>query len=416
MASFGVAEQAGRLFTRLSAGKPARVLVVSDSTAAGKGCWPDLLTHWSAGRYPRLRTQFVQWNKESECYDPPEERQPGSKARANGPPPALAVYNLSVGGKTTDYALGCLAKGVTAVAPDLIFVAHGLNEASATNPPPDRDQYRAQYLALTESLAATAPQAGMVLVLQNPETTSSVMSERNREYTRVARLRRCGLVDVHGAFLAHPNWETGLMRDARHPNEAGQQLWADEVQRALDRTGAIVADGRRRSTLLPTRGRQLLSHGRVAQWKRAPPAGWSLHNAALALGGHIRGLAPEQPSYLEARIMGAGLEAVRGKPISVAARVLLPEAHAGGTSGLLEIDDHRERSLGGSYVQRSRVATLRAGCFVWVCATRIVHPCSPAVTVRLYATLGDDGPAEMIVDRITAVPGVLPRNRIDDPE
>jgi len=423
MASFGVAAQAARLFAILANGQgSACILVVSDSTAAGNAQWPALVTDWLAHRHPRHDVWFRPWNYQSETYDPPQQRQVGAATGEGVPPPSLTVHNLSVGGKSTDYALGCIAQGVAAIQPDLIFVAHGLNEASRTVPPPDCDQYRAHYLALTETLAASAPQAGMILVLQNPETTSTVMSERNAEYTRVAQLRRCAVIDVHGAFLAHQDWQTELMRDARHPNADGQALWAGVVQRALD-SAAVPAGsvfGRRASSLLERPGTQLLSHARVADWNDTFPPGWSVHNAVVSPGGRLGAVAADQAAYLQARITGEGLARIRGGRLTVSARVCVPQEDAAAASGLLEIDDHREEALppggssgGGPRVQRSRVATLRIASFVWVCATAVVHPRSRAVSIRLYASVGGaSAPAEVVVESVTAVPGLVPRNLV----
>jgi len=424
MACFGVAEQTGRLFARLASGSSsASILVVSDSTAAGTGRWPDLLACWLAQRYPEHDVRFVTWNYHSETYDSPLQRHPGT-GHSGAARPSLTVHNLSVGGKSTDYALGCIERGVLEVAPDLILVAHGLNEASRTDPPPDPDQYRAQYLALTETLAASAPQAGMVLVLQNPETTSTVMSERNAEYVRVARLRRCGLIDVHGAFLARPDWQTELMRDGRHPNDAGQQMWAQKVEQALTSTSQVGTPGRRRSSLLPTRGHQLLAKAHVRAWDGQLPAGWSLVNAELCSARRLRAVDGDQPSYLEARIAGERLARIQGRPLTVAARVFVPVADEGNTAGLLEIDDHRQdldpppetSPPAAPHVQRSRVATLRAGTFVWVCSTRLIHPRSPSVAVRVYASTGAAGSGEVTIDRISAVPGMVPRDVVDGVE
>ncbi len=443
--SFGVAAQASQFFGRVSAGGSANILVVSDSTAAGQGLWPDLVSRWLAKRHPSHRTFFAQWNQKSERYDPAQERG-RIRAADRGARPRICVYNLAIGGKTTDYALGCIPAGVAEVNPDLILISLGLNEASTSKPPPDRDQYRAQYLALTETLAATAPSAGMVLVLQNPEATSSVMSVRNAEYGRVARLLRCAVVDVHGAFLARQNGATRFMRDARHPNSAGQRLWARQVTRALGSNAEIGDRPRRRSSLLPSRGSQLLECGHVARWNAAEPdhpgipPGWSPHNVAISfdpegrpqsspatcpadLGCVLSAVDPEQASWLESRITGERLARIRGQRITVSARVLVPSVALGSTAGLLEIDDHREglfqrpqgSDFGGSPVQRSRGATLRPGSFVWVCATRAVHPRSPGVSIRLYATLGGSGPSQVVLDRMTAVPGFLPRDLIEKP-
>lgn len=428
MPCFGVAEQTQRLLSKLAdAGERASVLVVSDSTAAGEGLWPDHLARWFAAQYPGHAVAFVQWDQQTERYEPPRDRTHGDTA---GPDcPSLTVHNLSVSGKTSDYALGCLSRGVLDVDPDLILVALGLNEGSGTVPPPDRDQYRAQYLALTETLALCAPLAGMVLVLQNPETTSNVMTVRNGVYAGIARMRRCGLIDVHAAFLAQTNWDAELMRDNRHPNAAGQQLWAGEVQDAIAATRTHGPLGRRKSSLVP-RGRQLLANGDFATWDESGPRGWVVENGVAeretqhvdrgdGRGCWVRAASPARASYLEGRISGVDLAAVQGRTITASARVFVPVIGTGigGTAGLLEIDDHREPGRGEqehsavSAVQRSRVATLRPGCFVWVCATRLVDPRTPAVTLRLFAgTGGDGGPGEVTVDRITVALGLLPRD------
>lgn len=400
------------------------ILVVSDSTAAANPSWLTRTLTSLGALYLTHTVKIAFWNDTTQTYDSPITLQTGSGART------LWCYNLSINGKSTDYAHGCIELGVAAVTPDLIFVAHGHNEDSGTSPVLTTPNIRAQMLALTETLTAVVPTASLVIVSQNPEVGNSTMSTRGREYAKIAHERGYGFIDLIPVFYAHAGWSetlglNTLMADAVHPNSTGWNLWGDFVTAvAWKRNTDYPVKSQPPSTMLQT-GDPLGINGDFAVWTGSVPDGWNLQgatatkdftnseNPTTGYGARIQATG-SAPSYIYRRIMGPALTRLRGRWVTVTSRVYVPAALSSTTAGAIGLADdvdtnNNPASLLSGNLLTNRTATLPHGKFVTIVNMRKVPQNAPFLEVRLYANTGNQSTADATFSSVHITEGALPR-------
>jgi lysophospholipase L1-like esterase len=199
--------------------RPATLL--GDSTGNEPSEWFSTLSVWLADRYPAHRTTYRLWSDPQQAYGTATVLGAGA---ASGP--TLTIDNASVPGTKADYATDSTRfPKLTAHPSDLYVINYSHNEGAATTYP--------SYATLTSALHAKHPAAGIVPVLQNPEsgpdkTTAQIAAhaQRIQIIRTLAGENRWPVIDAYSAFRSDTRTQATLVPDGVHPSPAGHALWA----------------------------------------------------------------------------------------------------------------------------------------------------------------------------------------------
>lgn len=327
------------------------------------------------------------------------------------------IWRACAAGMRTDYLLGSRWQAaVVDPAPDLIFVEHGKNEGNSTAANPT--MWRGQYLALTESLTQVHPYAGLVCILEPLNTADDDMALKNKVYEELAQLRGYGLINAHDAFLATGTPTAYIKVDGIHPTTSadapapnGSQLMADTILRALSLDVKTGGQQAQLPSSLAGTGEQLLSNGNFAAFSGAAPDGFTL--VGCTASKDTRAGYFESPNGYSVRIQATGaaqsyirgdlsVAPNKGKWVTVAVRMRIP-AGAGGTSGRISLTD------GVSNITSSSSLSSARDGFHWKVLTIKVATTAAYLRVLVYGDSAANASADISIDRIDVVEGVLPK-------
>jgi len=375
------------------------ILALGDSTGNGTDRWVYRLATALPAMFPAHTIYYAPWN--STVYDAPTLIATGTGAQS------ITVYNGAISGSHTISPLGgrwaAMVAGVP--APDLTFINYGHNEGTLAT------GWRADMLALTESLTEEHPSTGVVLILQNPATTDTKQAERQSVYSQIAANKGYGTINIWQAFVDYgPTWTTDLMEDTVHPNSAGSILWMQQVQAAMQ-FSRYQAPRPRTVSGFTLAGTQLAQNGDFSSWTGTVPDGWVVVNGSPTITRDVTNY--ESPNGYSVNIQAAGgvtcslgqelpLAACKGKWVTVAARVWVP---IGSTvnAGLIGLSDGSTNVLsdGNGY------GTDPGGAFKWVVVCRKISTSATMARVGLYGDLRTtNGNASF--DRVSVVIGDVP--------
>lgn len=220
--------QMQEIVSRINAGmQDVRILIYSDSTAQMSGSWAQQLPHRLAELFPDHGVRSYLINDTDPITWDFTQVSTGT--------PEIYVYNCSFAGRTWDYGWDLTRRSlsVDVTRPDLIMFAHGHNDNFSQAQVNNLAAIRGKMLAVTEDMRTWNPDAGVVLLSQNP----LLASDRNKAsgfradmYRRYARDMGFGFIDIHKAFIDSPAPLTDLVSgDGVHPTAAGHALWLEEV-------------------------------------------------------------------------------------------------------------------------------------------------------------------------------------------
>lgn len=451
---------AARLLAKLRRGTTdASLMVIGDSTASNlqyehKRQWVYQTARWLAAQFPEFTVIYHVWDPNTNAYDNAAGSwggavtiQTGTGTGNGGGPFTLHVWNFSAGGKSTQYPLGSYwaSSGPAAKSADLVIINHGHNEAqyngaigtvigqgitSAT-----LATWRSQMAALTEQVAVDCPGAGVAIVLQNPQGSTSasatyptvVQQQRAQAYTELAAERGYGVIDAQAKFLAlggPSDWDDYLDADGVHPvvytsddgtapANCGQKLIFDAV------TETIAADARMAPRPQPPAplneaAESLILNGDFSDWDDTVPTGWTIggsnpgtieKDATLYESANGYSAKLSQTAAYSTLEQELPLEKVKGQWITATARVYY-DASQGSNSARLDIID-------GDGVMRGRPNSSGAGAdgWHWVVMSKRISSSSTSVKVALNVnTTAATG--EINVDRIDVTLGAIPRRGV----
>jgi lysophospholipase L1-like esterase len=390
--------QAQPLLAKLTANQEnASIAVLGDSTGNDANEWVYLLTQALGARFPAYTVKYSLWSDGTKSYPAPSTITTGSGANT------LTVYNGSVAGMNTHYALGSnFAAIVRDLQPDLVFINYGHNQGTEV------DRWAPEYLALTEGVNLDCGGAGIVCILQNPQTDNNYQALRRSAYMRLIQQLGYGAIDVYQAFIDYGTaWSTDLMTDTIHPNAAGSQLWVNEVLRALTfQRGSTIRS--RQPSLLARAGAQVVKNGTFAAWSGALPDGWTLWNNTPTVAKDTTDY--ESINGYAMKITATGgvagsvaytlpLKAVKGRWVTAVVRIYVPASSASSV-GRVSIAD----SVGSV---TSTSTTYGQGAFRYLVIRRRIDAAATAARIIIY---GDTGATNgtCTVDWVSVVIGDLP--------
>lgn len=353
----------------------AQILVLGDSTGDEITEWPYLMTLALVTKFPTYSVYYSLWN--GSAWPAPTQISTGTGAQT------LTVYNGSVSGTRTPYSLGGNeAVMVAALAPDLIFTSYGHNQGT------NAASWWGDYLNLTENLSMLHPQAGLVMILQNPAQANNNQQLRATVYESICRARGCGMVNAMQRFLDYGATRyPDLMKDTVHPNDAGQlSYWLPEVMQifSYNRSGPIR--GILPSTFLQ-RGFQLLKNNDFSTFTNGTiPANWTqLQGTATYAQDSTNFESANGYSLLLTATGGAAsaigqtlpINMVKGRWITTLCRVRIGVG-AADTTGVVGLYDN----LGGLLADNAGGRGAVGGAFRWVVVTKFIP--ATATTARFY--------------------------------
>lgn len=379
-------------------------------------------------QFPAYTVYYNVWNDTNRTYDAPVLVQTGT-----GPtPPILNYWNASISGSQTLYFIGdryptAFESLAATNSPDLIMISHSHNMYDVSTPNL-RASFRPNMLVLTEELTQTFPDAGVIVMSQNPTYMLGRENWQNIKATELQLLasrRGYGFIDVHQAFqdTGHPadyvqvdNIHPTTSADSPAPN--GSLLWANTVMAALQYNGVVSAPTQPPSYFL-TPAKSLISNTEFATWTNPSfPDGWTLSNCtavkdtvnfetgtdAVKLTAVATGTSYMQFSASPASLGIKGL--VTGKIITVGIRVYVPATNTISGVGLLLKDQ-----TGSSTQRRQDISSATRGRFHWLYLSKRIDSPGTLLTIQISPQWSGsfDAMHTMTVDRIRVIEGDVPR-------
>jgi lysophospholipase L1-like esterase len=209
-----------RTFGKLRRGEPLKLVVFGDSISRGASAsgwvrrppylppWPDLV-----GR--RLTSHY------------------GS---------VIDNYNLSLGGMRSDWGREHAAAFVAPLAPDLVIIGFGMNDAGAVT----AEQFRENLETIMAEVRKTNPGAEFLLLMTfqpNPAWRNPRAMTAYRDTLRSMEGPGVAVADIwemHGELLGQKSYEDTTGNHVNHPNDFIVRLYAQVV---LARLGVTAAGG-----------------------------------------------------------------------------------------------------------------------------------------------------------------------------
>jgi len=277
---------AARLMAKLSADQAdASLVYVGDSTTAIYGTpWTTRIAQKLAARFPTYTVKIAQWNTNNTPYVDPGDYGSWTTLQTGTGTHTLWVYNGGAGGTNCRYPLTRLTNMVITPNPDLVIIDHGANELAFTSTHVP-DDFRAQYLCLTESIRAVVPTAPLLCVSQHVVTTagapdSFLVAEMIRQ---VCEARGYGYLNMTQVFADLGAARTDYMQDTAHCNDLGQTLWADTVWDRAFVNISTVPQPQAPSAFVAPVGKDVLVNGQFSAFDGAnAPTGWLAANVTLS--------------------------------------------------------------------------------------------------------------------------------------
>lgn len=384
--------------------RDASLLVLGDSTGNETTEWVYLAAQWLAAQYPAWTVQYRLWNDGTTAYATASTIQTGSGSRT------LTIYNASVSGFTTTSWQGLRATtAIAALNPDLCFISLGHNEGAVTTA-----AWHSRYVGLTEEVSLQLAGTPICLIAQNPATANTYQQQRRDVYREIALHRGYGFIDVCKAF---EDYGSDLTADGIHPNATGSALWRDTVTPHLRHQPGLTPHPVGTSTL-GVRGSNLLVNADFSAVTGGVPDNWGLTNITAAVdttnyessslnrvtlsGGYtstaqkFTGTGAGQAQLFQY----VPVNLVKGKWVTVAARIYVPTGQSGNVARLALVDS------AGSTINGSD--TQHQGKFRWAVATRFIDASATNCRVLLYVDSGATGTGNCTVDRVSMVVGKYP--------
>ena len=403
-----------------------RVMVVGDSTGNGADEWVYLTAQWLATQCPAHTIKYRLWGSgdgSTQVWGSHSTIQTGT-----GPTPPDAdtntiwVDNASVSGINTFYFHGAREPLVwDGSVPDLVISNFGHNLGTGAT----EEIALPEWVAHLSHLRLLAPQASILVTLQNPRSStgsdintngSAASARMTLAWRKAADLFGTGVIDVYTAFRTHANYAS-LMADETHPSPAGSAVWVTEVKRALAEPRRL--DGALPPVLSPLTvvRPNFAPNPRFSRWTGVTPDGWTFTNCTP-----VKNVGVTDGTLYSMEVQtGAGtnpwitadlsslLPKLRGKTVSLAVRLWRPVG-LGLLAGRIAIET-TDNTTNPAFTSYPRGAACTGG-WEWAFATLAIGrtPNPTALTLRIYAGAADgsDNGKKFYVDSIWFGEGALP--------
>lgn len=391
-------------------------LILGDSTGNATNEWVYLTTQWLAARYPAYTVNYYLWDEAGNAWPgSPTVVQTGTGSFT------LSVWNASVPGSKTGYFQGSRFTTAVVKNADLVAISYGHNQGGPVDTDTTRQLQRNKYLAFADEVALANPNAGLVVVAQNPSVDGAFshdiewQAQRALLYAQAASFRGWGVVNVLRAFLEYGDWAADLTDpDGIHPSPAGSLLWAGVVQAALERAAKVPVTTQVSQSVAPSR--QIIGNPQFTAWKGSLPDGvTSTVNCAVSkeLTDYETGVqamkvtadATDGQPYAEwsATAVALGIKGMlANRTWTVAVRIKIPAANTSVVRVYL-----RDNNGSGQSVYSDVDDTARDR-YLWVYVTKAFASNATSVMIRVCPKTYGTALSTVTVDRIYMVPGTIP--------
>ncbi|HBW1312801.1 TPA: SGNH/GDSL hydrolase family protein, partial [Klebsiella pneumoniae] len=336
----------------------------------------------------------------SGAYSSPETIQVGTAGKT------LHFYNAAVAGTQPLYLMGQYFE--TAYVPrqaDLIIFNHGHN--TDNNVP--ASTHMGMDLAILYTMLQRHPNAGAIIVSQNPLRDSDNGTVRSNGARQAAITAGFSLVDVFQLFQ-NAGKPSAWYMDNIHPNATGDAKIFDLVKNLFVWPASP-------SRFIPglAAGTSLLMNGDFTTWSEGlnAPDGWRLTGCTAErdfsnVESGAYGLRLTQTdtveTYAATTLPAALVKRLRGKTVVLAARVFVPSTSTRGNCGTVQIPEiSNNRPYGTPSGGR--------GGFIWKATVITVPTTATALTVRaVLDTAGGAAGNWCTFDRLTLTAGTIPQD------
>ena len=360
--------------------------------------WTRKLAEFLAANYPAYTVNYYSWS--SNAYTTPETLQIGTEGKT------LHFYNAAVAGTQPLYLMGQYFEA--AYVPrqaDLIIFNHGHN--TDNNVP--ASTHMGMDLAILYTMLQRHPNAGAVIVSQNPLRDNNNGTVRSNGARQAAITAGFSLVDAFQMFQ-NAGKPTGWYMDNIHPNSVGDAKIFDLVKNLF-----VWPSSPSRYVPGLTAGVNLLKNADFTTWGDGldSPDGWTLTGCTaekdtVNFESGDYGLKLVSTGTIEAyaaySLPASLVKRLRGKTVTLAARVFIPTTSTRGNCGAVQIPEvTNNRPYGTPNGGR--------GGFIWKATVITVPTTATALTVR--AVLDTSGGAVgnwCTFDRLTLSAGNIPQD------
>lgn len=415
--NFGNIQATVRKLADTGATGDVKVLGCGDSTAS---LMLNRLMLLVQALYPHRSLRRYTWNDTTKVYGAPSTIVVGSGATF------IDFYDSGVGGARFESFMGAQFESqIAAVQPDLMIIHFGHNYGAAPNPSAEggagdtEASMDAKHLERSKRFILrvkdTCPTADIMLNSQNPYLTAGardgISNVRAQAYRSICAALGCAYGPVLEAFLATGEPTTYLEADLLHPTTSGSQLGAEALFPQF-RVSEVALVGVRVASPLLVPGKQMLSNADLTAFDSPPMlTDWFTNRATITketgVGlfeskGYSVKIVPTEANT-GSIYQSLPIDLVRGRVVTVAARVYVPAATSGLYAGRIQIAGN-----GGIVTAlSSEMATLK-GVWAWVFATTRIPEAATVATVYVYG--GNITTDITYVDRVSVVVGDYPRD------
>lgn len=270
------------------------------------------------------------WLEDEQRYAPAEKFGVGS--------PSVSIQNFAVPGATFEYPMGTVWNRAFADRPDLVIINLGLNHAMNIEP----EVARGEIATGIARMMAMHPGVPIACIKQNPFRNHDGMDTVYAVFDEAAE--RCGvdLIDVASLFKARTGADLYLEGDNTHPNQTGQDLYANQVLSYWSSRASRVPNVPDRPNNYLDNPTFILESGVARGWQiggTTPGVLWDVegHTMMTASGDGY--------AYIYQDVPEAVLVTLRGRSISVGFDLALPLGASDGQGRMfVKVDDRMLQS------------------------------------------------------------------------
>lgn len=325
---------------KISAGQDASILFCADSNANNSNEFVYVFAQYLAALYPTHSVIYNLWVEDGAAWNAAVTIQTGSTSAV------INIWNAANPGVRPDYFLGTrYFLSHQMAGPDAICLYHGGNMYVGV---PDAG-IAGMYYEYFGKVAEAFPGAGFVVFKGQPERDTNAKDALFAAFDRVAARVPALILDVYAIIQGRGKTSDLFNADGVHLSDLGQQIGPIAlIQQAWARAGknsaAPISQWSRSS------GTNLIGNGNFAEFASSLPSspnGTFGVRGNAAIGKSTAIYHPKNPNKYSLTVTGDGstaspalrwtpdastLAAIKGKTVTMAARVFVPTGVAGDTT------------------------------------------------------------------------------------
>lgn len=398
--------------------KHISILVNSDSTGNETNEWVYLFAQWLATNYPVYTVRYRIWNTSTFDYDAPISINVGSGIYN------LDIFNFAIGGTTPKYMLAKYftkaCKNIinqaiypnTSTSVDLLIMNHGHNIYHRS-----KEQAEFMYADGLESILSIHNSCSVIGIKQNPLRDDNTAESKHNAVENYILKRGIALANVYSKFIKL-NKIPSLYADNVHPSTGlgtqesptGTRLFLESIIEHLSKT--VIKSGLAFNSKFNLTKKNLLPNGDFSIWTTPtnPPDGWtcsyctpsqdSINFENIAIQKSLKVVSNGTGSaFVEYIVPSYILNSVKGKFLTLSARMYINSANTDGNSGLIRV-----LTSSNSEIWTSAWTNAEFDAFVWSSIYFHLKETDTFLKIRIYT--GVNSGAIVNIDRVVLGKGI----------